>query len=49
MFEVEREIGFNGVIYKIVDVLNSSTLLVVRKDDYDKGVFPLQTYVIPGE
>lgn len=48
MWDLEREIVFEDIVYKVVDVLDSVTLLVVRKDDFEAKRFPLQTYIIPG-
>lgn len=46
---LDRKVTYNGVVYQIVEVLNSNMLLVVSKEDFDKSLFPLQTYVIPGQ
>ena len=46
---LDREITYNGIRYKIVEILRSDYLLVILKDDFDKGEFPLQTFLIPGE
>ena len=43
----DREVEYNGVIYRVIEFLNSGTLLVVTKEEYDKQVFPMQTYIIP--
>lgn len=49
MLTLERETTYKGIEYKIVEVLNSETLLVVQKDEYNSDSFPLQCYIIPGE
>jgi len=46
---IERETEYLGTFYRVVEVLNSDMLLVVKKEDYDNKKYPLQTYVIPGE
>lgn len=46
---LDRSINYNGIDFQIVEVLNSETLLVVKKEDFNSGQFPLQTYIIPGE
>lgn len=44
---IDREVIFNGVTYRILEFLNSGNLLVTKKDDYDKGLFPLPVFIIP--
>lgn len=44
---LDLECTYKGVEYKVVEVLRSDMLLVVRKDQFEKGEFPLQTYIIP--
>jgi hypothetical protein len=46
---LDRICVFNGIEYRIIEILNSGNLLVVTKEDYENENFPLQTYVIPGE
>lgn len=46
---LDRQVSYKGIVYQIVEILNSEMLLVVIKDDFDNEVFPLQTYVIPGQ
>lgn len=45
--EMDLEIKFNDVVFKIVEELTSNTYLVVKKKDYEDKKFPLQTYIIP--
>lgn len=49
MFTLEREVEYLGEFFKVVEELNSDLLLVVKKEEHQKGVFPLQTYVIPSQ
>lgn len=44
---MNRECIYLGVKYKVVEELTSDLLLVVSVDDYEKGEFPLQTFIIP--
>lgn len=46
---LDRKTNYKGTEYKIVEVLTSGMLLVVNKNEFDAGKFPLQTYVVPGE
>lgn len=46
---IDRTIDYKECTYQIVEVLNSEMVLVVKKDEFDKGNFPLQTYIIPGQ
>lgn len=46
---LDRVTNYGGQDYKIVEVLESDLLLVVKKEEFDTGVFPIQTYVIPGQ
>lgn len=46
---LDRYTNYRGIDYKIVEVLNSEMLLVVKKEDFDKGIFPIQTYILPGQ
>lgn len=46
---LDRVASYGGQEYRIVEILNSGLLLVVKKDEFDKGVYPMQTYVIPGQ
>lgn len=47
-YVLNRECIYLGVEYKIVQVLGSDTLLVVKKEDFDKGSYPMQPLIIPG-
>lgn len=46
---LDRVVIYDGKEYKIVEILASDLLLVVKKDEFDKGVYPMETRVIPGE
>lgn len=46
-YVIDRECEFQGISYRIVEVLDSNFLLVVKKIDFDNQQFPLQTYIIP--
>lgn len=46
---IDRIETHGGQEYRIVEILNSDLLLVVKKDEFDAGVYPMQTYVIPGQ
>lgn len=48
-YSIDRTIKYGTIDYKIVEILNSEMLLVVKKEEFDKKIFPLQTYVIPGQ
>lgn len=49
MYTIERTISYKGVDYQIIEVLRSETLLVVEKDKFDSGEYPMQTFIIPGQ
>lgn len=38
---------YNGVVYRILDTLPSDYYLVVEEQDFQKGKFPMPTYIIP--
>jgi len=46
---LDRTIEYNGSVFRIVEILQSATLLVIKEEDYQNGKFPLQTYLIPGK
>lgn len=49
MFTLDREVEYKGIQYKVVEVLNSDMFLVVKKEDYINEIYPIQTYIIPGQ
>jgi hypothetical protein len=41
---------YQGVIYKVLQQLESDEcLLVVVQEEFDKGIFPIQSYIIPSK
>lgn len=46
---LDRTVEYKGTIYKIVETLNSDMLLVITIEDYEKGIFPIPTYIVPGQ
>lgn len=46
---LDRQVNYNGIEYQIVEILNSDMLLVVKKEDFNNKIFPLVTYIIPGQ
>jgi hypothetical protein len=47
MYKVNRSATYLDVDYKVLQVLDNDLLLVVTTSDFENGVFPLQTYVLP--
>lgn len=47
MYNTNRSTEYKGIVYKVVSVLENDLLLVVKKDDFEKKVFPMQTFLIP--
>lgn len=45
---LDRQCIYKGIVYQIVEILNSDMLLVVPKEEFDKKEFPLTTMIIPG-
>lgn len=45
---LDRQVVYKGVNYKILETLSSEMLLVVPKEEFDKGEFPLTPIIIPG-
>lgn len=48
-YTLDRTMNFENVEYRIVDLLMSGLVLVVKEEDYKNNKFPLQTYIIPDE
>ena len=48
-FNVDKVSVYNGIEYRVVYILDNDLLLVVNKDDLEKGKYPLETLVIPDE
>lgn len=38
---------FNGTEYRVVSILDNGLLLCVVKEEAEKGIFPLNTVIIP--
>lgn len=49
MFIMDRIVEYKGISYRVLEELNSNALLVVTEADYEKGEYPLSTYVIPND
>lgn len=49
MYNIERTTFFKGVEYQIIDVFRSGMLLVVEKNEFERGDFPLPSLIIPSE
>lgn len=49
LLQLDRECEYNGVTYRIVEILRSGNLLVIPKDQYDNNEFPITPLIIPGE
>ncbi|MEI2341622.1 hypothetical protein [Priestia megaterium] len=48
-YEVDRTSEYQGIEYRVVEVLDNDLLLVVVKADLENGKFPLQTFIVPDD
>lgn len=46
-YELSRSCTYGGIEYKVISVLENDLLLCVVKSDLEKGIFPLNTVIIP--
>lgn len=46
-FNMDRECTYKNITYKVLEEMSSGFLLVVEKERLDKGVFPIEVFVIP--
>lgn len=49
MYELNKEVTYNGVDYTVIQLLENELLLVVVKSDYESRKYPISTYVVPDE
>ncbi|MBT2603723.1 hypothetical protein J7E55_11920 [Bacillus sp. ISL-53] len=49
MYQTDRVAVYQGIEYKVINVLDNDLLLVVSITDYDNQQYPLQTFIIPDE
>ncbi|MDP4147435.1 MAG: hypothetical protein Q8936_23705 [Bacillota bacterium] len=48
-YEIDRTCIFNDVEYRVIQLLDNNLMLTVVKEDLEKEVFPLQTFIIPDD
>lgn len=46
---LDRQCTVNGIEYEVVQVLDNDLLLIVERDKFLNGIFPLQTFIVKDE